>query len=136
MRWWNRWRLLHNEKACIACIHIKDYRKFKDLIHPNITDNIDYYKKGNYYLFSTYHGCGLRNRNDIKKRVDYKRGYQCVLPASRWTKEKYKQTKVYNTRYETQYNICALALVKGHFYYNHKSKENKHHNWQHKQIGF
>ena len=57
----------------LVMIHIKDQRKFKELIHPNITDNIDYYKKGNYYLFPTYHGCGLRNR------VDYKRGYQCVF---------------------------------------------------------
>ena len=124
----------------IACIHIKDYRKFKDLIHPNITDNIDYCKKGNYYLLPAYHGGGLRNRNGIKKRVDYKRGYQCVLPSSnlywRRTKEKYKQTKVYNIRYQTQYNIHALALVKGRYYYNHKSKEYKHHNWQDKRIGF
>ena len=54
-------------KSFIACIHIKDYRKFKDLIHPNITDNIDYYRKGNYYLFPTYHCCDLRNRNGFKK---------------------------------------------------------------------
>ena len=32
-------------KSFIACVHIKDYRKFKDLIHPNITT----YKKENYY---------------------------------------------------------------------------------------
>ena len=124
----------------IACIHVKDYAQFKDLIHPNITDNIDYYKKGNYYLFPIYHGCGLRDRNGIKKTVGYKRGYQCVLPSSnpywRRTKEKYKQTKVYNTRYQTQYNICALALVKDHYYCNHKSKEYKHRNWWQKRIGF
>ena len=49
-------------KSFIACIHIKDYnKKFKYLIHPNITDHIGYYKKGNYYLFPTYHSCGLRN---------------------------------------------------------------------------
>ena len=63
-----------------------------------------------------------------------------VLPSSnpywRRTKEKYKQTKVYNIRYQTQYNIRALALVKGRYYYNHKSKEYKHHNWQDKQIAF
>ena len=69
-------------KSFITCIHVKDYTKFKDLIHPNITDNIDYCKKGNYYLFPTYHGCSLRKRNGIKKREDYKRGYQCVLPSS------------------------------------------------------
>ena len=56
-------------------------------------------------------------------------------PYWRRTKEKYKQPKVYNTRYQTQYNICALALVIGCYYYNRNSKEYKHHNWQHKRIG-
>ena len=63
-----------------------------------------------------------------------------MLPSSnpcwRRTKEKYKQAKVYNTRYQTQYNIPALALAKGCYYYNHKSKEYKHHNRQHKRISF
>ena len=31
----------------MACIHISYYPRVKNLIHPNITDNIDYYKKGN-----------------------------------------------------------------------------------------
>ena len=144
MRWCNGRPLLGNEKQAdaksfITCIHVKHYRKFKDLIHPIITTNIDYYKRRNYYLFSTYHGCGLRNRSGIKKRVDYKRGYQCVLPSSypywRRTKEKYTQTKIHNTRYQTHYNIRALAMVKGHYYYNQKFKEYKH-NWWHKRIGF
>ena len=74
-------------KSFIACIHIKDYRKFKDLIHPNITDNIDYYKKRNYYLFPTYHGFGLRNRNCIKKRVD-----QCVYHQVIHTGEEQKKS--------------------------------------------
>ena len=56
-----------------------------------------------------------------------------MLPSSnpfwRRTKEKYKQTKLYNARYQTQYNIRALVLVKGHYHYNDRSKEYKHHNW-------
>ena len=78
----------------MACIHIKHYQKVKDLIHPNITDNIDYYRKGNLYVLPEYHGCGLRNRNGFSKRIDYSRGHQCVLPTSKpyWrrTKEKKK----------------------------------------------
>ena len=124
----------------MACIQIKHYPKVKDLIYPNITDNIDCYRKGSLYILPEYHGCGLRNRNCLKKRIDYRRGYQCVLPSSKpyWrrTKEKYKLQRVYNTRYQSQYNIRYLALVKGYYYYNHKTKEYKHHNWWHKRIGF
>lgn len=115
-----------------ACINVKDYSNFKDLIHSNIDYNIIYYKKGNYYLFPTYHSYGLRNSNNIRKSIDYKRGYQCILPTKspywRITKQKYKQTKFYNTRYQARYNIHALALVKGNYYYNHKTKEFEHHN--------
>ena len=123
----------------MACIHIKHYQKDKDLIHPNITDNIDYYRKGNVYILPVYHDCGWRNRNDLKKRIHYSRGYQCVLPSSKpyWrrTKRKYKIQRVYNTRYQSQYNIRYLARVKSHYYYNRKTKEYKH-NWWHKRIGF
>ena len=51
----------------MACIHIRHYPKVKYLIHPNITDNIDYYKKGNHYILPVYHSCGLRNRNGLNK---------------------------------------------------------------------
>ena len=93
-----------------ACINVKDYSN----------------------LFPTYHGYGLRNSNNIRKSIDYKRGYQCILPTKspywRITKQKYKQTKFYNTRYQARYNIHVLALVKGNYYYNHKTKEYEHHN--------
>ena len=63
-----------------------------------------------------------------------------MLPSTNpyWsrTKEKHKQKKVYNTTYQTQYYIRALALAKYHNYYNHKSKECEQHNCWHKQIGF
>ena len=54
----------------MACIHIKHYQKVKDLIHPNITDNTDYYRKGNLYILPEYRGCDLRNRNGCNKRID------------------------------------------------------------------
>ena len=37
--------------------------------------------------------------------------------------------RVYNTRYQTQYNIRYLAKVKGYYYFNHRTKEYMHHNW-------
>ena len=47
----------------MTCIYIKHYPRVKDLIHPNITFNIDYYENESYYTLPVYHGCGLRNRN-------------------------------------------------------------------------
>ena len=68
---------LHNWTCTLfmACIHIKLYQKVKDLIHPNITDNIDYYRKGNLCILPEYHGCGFRNRNGFNKRIDYSSGH-------------------------------------------------------------
>ena len=75
----------------MACIHIKHYPKVKDLIHPNITNNIDYYKNGNLYILPVYHGCGLRNRNGLKKGIDYSRGQQCILPSNLIGEENYRE---------------------------------------------
>ena len=77
----------------MTCINIKHYQKVKDLIHPNITDNIDYYR--NLYILLAYDGCGLRNRNGFHKRIDYSRGHQCVLQTSKpdWRRTKRKKTK-------------------------------------------
>ena len=60
----------------MACIHIKNYSKFKDYIHPNTKHTINHYKNSYYYILPTYHCCGLKNRNGIRKRVDHKRGFQ------------------------------------------------------------
>ena len=89
----------------MACFHIKHYLKVKDFIHPNILCNIDHYRKGNLVKLPEFHGCGLRNKNGFNKRVDYKRGFQCILATSKpnWrkTKNKYKIQRVYNTRYKS-----------------------------------
>ena len=122
----------------MACIHVKHYPKDKGLIHPSITVNIDYYKKGNLYILPVHHGCGLRNRNGLNKRVNYKRGEQCALPTNkpylRRTKEKYELKRVYNTKYQSEYNICYLSFVKGLYYYNHRTKEYKHQTYFKKNI--
>ena len=81
-------------------------------------------------IFYLCHGSFLRNRSGLNKRVNYKRGEQCVLPKNkpycRRTKEKYKFKRVYNTRYQSEHNIYYLSLVKGQYYYNHRTKEYKH----------
>ena len=77
--------------------------KFKDYIQPNIKHTINHYKKGYYYILPTYHGCGLKIGNSIRKIVDYKRGFQFTLPTQnpfwRRTKNKYKQFYFYKKRY-------------------------------------
>ena len=87
-----------------------------------------------------YHGCSLRNRNGFNKRVDFKRGEQCVLPTNKpyWrrTKDKHKLKRVYNTRYQSEYNICYLSLVKELYYYNHRTKKYMHEDYWKKKIGF
>ena len=65
----------------MACILMKNYSKFKDYIHPNIKQTINHYKKVYYYILPTYHGYGLKNRTGIGKRVDYKTGFQYILPT-------------------------------------------------------
>ena len=97
-------------------------------------------KKGNLYILPVYHGCGLRNIYGLDKRVHYKRGEQCVLPTNKpyWRrkKEQHKLKRVYNTRYQSEYNIRYLSLVKGLYYYNHRTKEYKHQDYWKKRIGF
>ena len=86
-----------------ACVHENDLLKFIDLIHPNLMWSIDCYKKDNYYVFPTYHGCNYKNKNCTRKRIDYKSGEQCIRPIDipYWTKtkQKYKNKgKAYFTR--------------------------------------
>ena len=121
----------------MACIHIKPYSKFKDFIHPNVDWNIDHYRKGYHYTLPGYHGCSLKNKNGIRKRIDYKRGYQCILPTKKtyWKKNKCKQFYFYSTIYQTRYQP-AFALAKGHYWYNYKTKKYEHKKEISKRIGF
>ena len=76
----------------MACFHIKHFSDSKDFMHPNINWNIDHYRKGFYYILPGYHGCGLKDKNGVRKRNDYKRGCQCILPTKKpyWKKTKNK----------------------------------------------
>ena len=76
----------------MACLHIKNYSKFKDYIHPNIKHTINHYKKG-YYNLPTYHGCGLKNRNYNRKRVDYKRVKKVITNAKSFMEKNKKQVQ-------------------------------------------
>ena len=52
-----------------ACIHEGNLGKNLKYLHPNIISNIDSYKKGNYCIFPSCHGCRYRNRNGTRKRI-------------------------------------------------------------------
>ena len=73
-----------------------------------MVSNIESYKVGAYYLFPTYHGCQHRNRNGTRKKIQYNKGEQCINPVHtacwRKTKKKYLSPKVYNTRYQRNFN--------------------------------
>ena len=111
----------------MACFHIKHYLNVKDYIHPSITECTDHFGKDNLIKLPEFHGCGLRNRNGFNKRVDYKRGFQCIIPTSKpyWrkTKNKYELQIVYDTRYKSQDDIGYLAKVKGYSYFNYRTKK-------------
>ena len=74
------------------------------ILHPNIITNLDSYKqKDGSYLLLQFHGCDYKNRNGTRKKTDYKRGNQCLIPTNnlywRKTKDKYKdKVKIYFTR--------------------------------------
>ena len=42
-------------------ISIESYNRIKSAIHPNIRNEIDKFKQGEYYVFPKYHGCKTRN---------------------------------------------------------------------------
>ena len=115
----------------------ESYEHFKNIIHPNVRTNINHYRDGGTIILPVYHGCGKANRNGTRKRIDYKRGEQCVLPTQKayWKpfkdiKKKYLHEKVYFTRYIyfTRYmsnlGLNYLAKAKGNLWYDWDEKKN------------
>ena len=102
----------------------KCYEHFKGILHPNLKANADHYYDNGFYIFPIYHGCGHRNRNGTNKRIDYKRGEQCLFPTYKqyWkpfkelTKKDLRQ-KVYYTRYMSNLGMNYLAKTKGSLWY-------------------
>ena len=104
------------------------FNRYKDLIHPNIVENVDMYRKGKVITLPPYHGCHYANRNGTRKLIDYGRGEQCVLPTNKrfWkidVKDKYMIRKAYFTRCMTIFRLSHLAKSKGHSWYNHGLKK-------------
>ena len=58
-----------------ACMHEDNLGKNLKYLHPNIISNIDSLH------FSFYHGCRYRNRNGTRKRIQYNKGEQCLVPV-------------------------------------------------------
>ena len=88
-----------------ACIHKQDFGKFFKYLHPNTGSNIDSCKEGCYYLFPFYHGCCYRNRNGTRKKMQYNKREQCLIPVHTfcWKPVKKKHLgnpfRIYQTRY-------------------------------------
>ena len=108
---------------------IDSYEHFKSIIHPNIRRNINHHRDGALIHLPNYHGCHYANRNGIRKRIDYKRGQQCVLATDIhfWKlfneiKKKYLPTKVYFTRYMSNLGLNDLAKTKGNLWYDWDKK--------------
>ena len=72
----------------MAVLHVDTYNKYKDIIHPNIARNINYYRDGKLIILPPYHGCHHANKKGTRKLIDYARGQQCVLPTNKpyWKK--------------------------------------------------
>ena len=74
-----------------------------------------------------YHGCGLRNKNGINKRVDYSRGQICLYPTNKkyWKKCKKVDRRLYYTRYMSTYALNELVLNKKGQWFDWKQKKFK-----------
>ena len=103
---------------------VEYYEKIKDFLHPHINSFINDYRNGSIIILPPFHGCNQLNRNGTRKYIDNGRGYQCILPTHKryWrkTKDKYKERRVYWTRYMTQYGIRHLFKNKGNLVFNYK----------------
>ena len=100
----------------------KCYERFKGILHPNLKANADHYYDNGFYIFPIYHSCGHRNRSGTNKRIDYKRGEQCLFPTYKhcWKPfkeltKKHLRQKVYYTRYMSNLGMNYLAKKKGEF---------------------
>ena len=79
----------------MGCFTARYYDQVKDYLHPHLHDFVHYYRKGNVFDLPLYHGCNKKNKNGTTKMIEYKLGYQCVVPTNklyrRETKDKYKR---------------------------------------------
>ena len=101
-------------------IPIESFNKIKNAIHPNIRNNIEKLKQGDYYVLPNYHGCSIKNRNGTRKKINYRKGNFCKL-ATDWLYWKDLKDininklpyKIYLTRYGgSNYGINRLITIK------------------------
>ena len=59
------------------------YQKMHDHFHPRFHDFIQTYVglEEDLIMVPRYHGCGLKNKNRVKKLIDYRNGEQCDSPV-------------------------------------------------------
>ena len=114
----------------MGCFSLETYRKFENIIHPNVKANIDHYRDGDRIFLPVYHGCGEKNRNGTRKKIDYKRGEQCLFGTNKhfWKpfKEitrKHLQTKIYFTRCISNLGLNDFAKCKGNYWYDWNEKK-------------
>ena len=101
-------------------IPIESFNRIKSAIHPNLRNNIENFRKGEYYLLPNYHGCNKKNRNGTRKKINYRRGNLCVLGTEWLYWKKLKDInidklpyKIYLTRYGgSNYGINRLITIK------------------------
>ena len=105
------------------------FEHFKSIFHPNLIANKHHYFKNGLYIFPSYHGCGLRNKNGTNKEIDYKRGYQCLFPTEKRYWKPYKTINKKNliknvklTRYMSNLGINCYAKTKQRMWYDWDKK--------------
>ena len=64
------------------------------------------------FIPERYHGCGLVNRNDTRKLIDYKRGGKCLLPTNSRGWRKTKRKHLVDRPYLTHRRVRILKLLK------------------------
>ena len=101
-------------------ISIESYNRIKSAIHPNIRKQKENFKQEQYYVFPNYHGCNKKNRNDTRKKINYRQGNFCILGTDSlyWKNTnniniKKLPYKIYFTRYGgTNHGINRLITIK------------------------
>ena len=89
-----------------------------------------------YYIYRYIMAATTKNRNGVRKLIEYNQGHQCIVPTNnlywRKAKDKYKRIgsrntkRVYWTRYMTWTNRRDLFKNEGNFVYNYKPKKFEH----------
>ena len=110
---------------------IDGLKHFENIIHPNLLANKHHYLKNKVYVFPQYHGCGYKNKNGTNKKIEYKRGHQCLFPTDKryWKKNvagRLVPRKLHYTRYMSNISMNEFAKTKGDKWYDYKTKTYKH----------